>query len=229
MGIEKLLSNVLHASPWWVRLIVSRVFLWPTIIVKRLAWALGWDIAGQCCPWNRVHDHVVLGAAPLVWDVATLFAPPYSVRAVVNTQDEYGGPRATYAKYGIAQLRVRTIDFTIPDYAQCVRSVLFMANFVRRGEDVLVHCKAGKGRSTTVVLCFLIAAYGMTPEEAEAQCRLTRPFISSRKDKPVVKRFAAEAPRLWRGLLEEGFEWRGGGVEGGGDEGEGVELLEKRT
>ena len=57
MGVEKLLSNILHASPWWVRLLVSRIFLWPTIAVKRLAWALGWDIAGQCCPWNRVHEH----------------------------------------------------------------------------------------------------------------------------------------------------------------------------
>ena len=60
MGVEKLLSNILHASPWWVRLLVSRIFLWPTIAVKRLAWALGWDIAGQCCPWNRVHEHARL-------------------------------------------------------------------------------------------------------------------------------------------------------------------------
>ena len=162
-----LLSDILHASPWWVRLIISRVFLWPTIICKRLAWALGWDIMGQCRPFSRVHDHIVLGGAPMFWDVAVLFAPPYNVRAVVNTQDEYAGPLATYAQHGIRELRVRTIDFTIPSYQQCVRSVLFMAPFVRRGEDVLVHCKAGKGRSTTVVLCFLIAAYGMTPEEAD--------------------------------------------------------------
>ena len=175
----------------------------------------------------------MLGAAPLFWDVAALRAPPFNVRAVVNTQDEYGGPRATYARLGVRQLRVRTIDFTIPTYAQCARAVLWMAPFVRRGEDVLVHCKAGKGRSTTVVLCFLIAAYGMAPEEAEAQCRLHRPFISSRKDKPVVRRFHAErAAGLWRGLLEDGFEWTGESVAEGGQEdgeGEGVELLSKNA
>jgi len=40
-----------------------------------------------------------------------------------------------------------------------------------------VHCKAGRGRSTTVVLCYLVKYKGMTPGEALAMVRGKRPQI----------------------------------------------------
>ena len=40
-----------------------------------------------------------------------------------------------------------------------------------------MHCKAGRGRSTTVVLCYLVKYKGMTPGEALAMVRGKRPQI----------------------------------------------------
>lgn len=41
------------------------------------------------------------------------------------------------------------------DHCRCME-------MLRRNESVYVHCKAGKGRSTTIVLCYLVMFRGMT-------------------------------------------------------------------
>ncbi len=51
------------------------------------------------------------------------------------------------------------------------------AEHADRGELTYVHCKAGRGRSTTVVLCYLVKYKGMTPGEALAMVRGKRPQI----------------------------------------------------
>ncbi|KAH0855139.1 hypothetical protein HID58_020461 [Brassica napus] len=40
-----------------------------------------------------------------------------------------------------------------------------------------VHCKAGRGRSTTVVICYLVQHKHMTPEEAYAYVKSIRPRV----------------------------------------------------
>ena len=51
------------------------------------------------------------------------------------------------------------------------------AEHADKGELTYVHCKAGRGRSTTVVLCYLVKYKGMTPGEALAMVRSKRPQI----------------------------------------------------
>ena len=41
-----------------------------------------------------------------------------------------------------------------------------------------VHCKAGRGRSTTLVLCYLVSYGGYTPEDALEMVKGKRPQIS---------------------------------------------------
>ncbi len=48
------------------------------------------------------------------------------------------------------------------------------AGHARRGELVYVHCKAGRGRSTTLVLCYLVKEFGMTPAAALEMVRAKR-------------------------------------------------------
>ncbi len=40
-----------------------------------------------------------------------------------------------------------------------------------------MHCKAGRGRSTTLVLCYLVAQMHMAPADAYAFVRAKRPQI----------------------------------------------------
>ncbi len=45
------------------------------------------------------------------------------------------------------------------------------------GEVTYVHCKAGRGRSTTLVICYLVRELGMSPQEAYAFVRQKRPQV----------------------------------------------------
>ena len=73
---------------------------------------------------------------------------------MINLQDEWKGPVKAYAKYGIEQLRLPTIDHVEPTVDDMERAVAFIRRVratadERRSEQrgVLIHCKGGHGRS----------------------------------------------------------------------------------
>ncbi len=153
---------------FWARLVARTLFL-PT---------LGWNcLLGRVLRvrhwWDQIDDFVWMGAMPWARDVPAL--QRLGVGAVVNTCEEYAGPVAAYGDAGIEQLRIPTIDFTSPALEDVVRAVTFMQQQIRLGRRVYVHCKAGRARSGTVVLCWLIAARGLTPEQAQDQILQRRP------------------------------------------------------
>jgi atypical dual specificity phosphatase len=153
---------------FWVRLI-ARVLFVPTLSWNFL---LG-RVLGVRHWWDEVDQAVLLGAMPFARDVPAL--EQLGVGAVVNTCEEYAGPVAAYARAGIVQLRIPTIDFTPPTLDDVVRGVQFMQEQIRLGRRVYVHCKAGRARSGTVVLCWLITARGLTPDAAQDLILQRRP------------------------------------------------------
>ncbi|MDE0828548.1 MAG: dual specificity protein phosphatase family protein [Vicinamibacterales bacterium] len=139
--------------------------------------------------WDQVDGHVLLGALPLPWLVDDMAAA--GVRAVVNTCVEYGGPIQRYARHGIEQLHTPTLDFTPPALDDIERAVDFVEAHRSRGDTVYIHCKAGRGRSATVALCWLVAHRGMTPTEAQAHLESVRPHVNrSLWQRDVVRQFA---------------------------------------
>ena len=138
--------------------------------------------------WDRIDDHVYMGAFPFPFDVPAMARA--GIGAVVNTCEEYRGPVNAYRKAGIIQLRIPTIDFTAPTLAHLEEGVAFMETQIRAGRDVYVHCKAGRARSGTVVMCWLIAAKGMTPDEAQQRILERRPHSNPRlARRDVVQQF----------------------------------------
>ena len=141
--------------------------------------------------WDPVDDHVILGALPFSRDVARLQA--LGVAAVVNTCEEYAGPQTAYQKSGIEQLRVPTTDFTPPSLEHINQAVQFMDEQIAQGKKVYVHCKAGRGRSATVVLCWLVANRQMTAEQAHAHLVAKRPHVNrGLAQRQVVREFVAQ-------------------------------------
>ncbi|MCA9187685.1 MAG: phosphatidylglycerophosphatase and protein-tyrosine phosphatase 1 family protein [Pirellulaceae bacterium] len=116
--------------------------------------------------WDRVDDHVIIGALPFRSLVPELKAA--GVKAVVNMCREYPGPLDAYQAAGIEQLHVPTVDFSPPSIEDVERAVEFIKLHVDAGQTVYVHCKAGRGRSATVVLCWLIAHNDVSPEAAQS-------------------------------------------------------------
>ena len=138
--------------------------------------------------WDRIDPQVILGALPLAKDVPYLAAE--GVRAVVNTCEEYRGPVAAYKKYGIEQFYMPTIDFTHPEFDDVCQAVEFIDEQVAQGKTVYIHCKAGRGRSATVAICWLIKSRQITSDEAQAWLTQCRPHVNQfLVDRPVVQRF----------------------------------------
>jgi atypical dual specificity phosphatase len=172
-----------ESSLFWRR-IAARVLFIPTLawntLLGRVLHVRDW--------WDEIDESVVMGALPWPRDVPALHA--LGVGAVVNTCEEYAGPQAAYRRYGILQLRIPTVDFTPPSLPDVQRAVAFMQEQVAQGRRVYVHCKAGRARSGTVVLCWLIAARGMTPEAAQQLILQRRPHANPRlAQRAVVRAF----------------------------------------
>lgn len=139
--------------------------------------------------WDRIDPHVIVGAYPFARDVPAMHAE--GVRAVVNTCEEYAGPQSQYAKYGIEQLHIPTTDFTHPKLDDVSRAVEFVQRHVEVGDTVYIHCKAGRARSATIALCWLMKYRGMTMQQGQAKLLESRPHVNRfLTQRPVVQEFA---------------------------------------
>ena len=169
-----------------MRRIVARSLFVPT---------LGWNmllgrVLGVRSWWDRVDEHLVLGALPLARDVPGL--RDEGVTGVINTCEEYAGPVAAYEGSGIEQLRLPTIDFTHPSLESVQQGVAFIEKHAALGDSVYVHCKAGRARSATIAICWLMAFRNLSPAEAQQRLLDSRPHVNSKlTSRPVVREFHA--------------------------------------
>lgn len=65
-------------------------------------------------------------------------------------------------------------DFTAPDFYQIERGVSFIERHIELNEPVLVHCRAGYGRTGTILACYLVKR-GMSATQAIGEIRHQRP------------------------------------------------------
>jgi len=128
--------------------------------------------------WDRVDQYVLLGAVPFPSDVPRL--KQLGVRGVVTLNEPYETlvPTSLYQSHGINHLEIPTRDYLFaPSLEHICRAVDFIHWNEMQGGGTYVHCKAGRGRSTTIVLCFLIKYRNMTPEAALDHARSVRPRV----------------------------------------------------
>ncbi len=139
--------------------------------VARIAFipSLVWDVCvcqaihGQNW-WDEIEQNVILGAYPFGANVERLNA--MGVRAVVNTCEESKGPTKKYSKFGIEQLHIPIVDFTEPSVDDIKVAIRFIDQ-QRVNGSVYIHCKSGRGRSATVVLCWLMEQHRVSPDVAQ--------------------------------------------------------------
>jgi atypical dual specificity phosphatase len=154
---------------------------------------LGWNftlarILGRRRWWDFVDDQVIVGAYPFARDVAGLHQA--GVRAVVNTCEEYPGPISEYSRLEIEQFYMPTTDFTHPRLEDVTKAIAFIERQVKQGHTVYIHCKAGRARSATVAMAWLIKHRGMTAPQAQQHLLDKRPHINPRlTQRPVIHQF----------------------------------------
>ena len=139
--------------------------------------------------WDPIDEEpVLLGALPFARDVPCLLAN--GVTGVINMCIEYPGPKTAYERHGLDQLWLPTVDFTPPTLLDIQRAIDFIDKHHKAGGKVYVHCKAGRGRSATVVVCWLMHRHGFTPEQAAATLANERPHINrGLSERDVVRKY----------------------------------------
>jgi|688.fasta_scaffold385997_2 atypical dual specificity phosphatase len=155
------------AIPRWL----ARGLYWPT---------LGWNmLLGRTLKvrhwWDQIEPGLYLGAVPLRHDVEKLSA--LGVRRVVNTCEEFEGWPSLYEQHRIEQLWIPTTDFNPPSLTQIDQAVGFIAEAIEENKAVYVHCKAGRARSATVVICYLMKQHQIDPLTAQQKIQAKRPHV----------------------------------------------------
>lgn len=83
-----------------------------------------------------------------------------------------------WAVAGIIQCFGSTNDFAPPLLSVIDTCVAFLDEQIQQGKTTYVHCKAGRGRSTVIVLAYLMKHQDMTLDQAYDYVRQRRPHIS---------------------------------------------------
>ncbi|GAB2270984.1 hypothetical protein Dimus_005840 [Dionaea muscipula] len=128
--------------------------------------------------WDMVDQFLLLGAVPFPADVPRL--KKLGVGGVVTLNEPYETlvPTTLYRAHNIKHLVIPTRDYLFaPSFADISKAVDFIHANECCGKTTYVHCKAGRGRSTTIVLCYLVQHKQMTPDAAYEYVRSIRPRV----------------------------------------------------
>ena len=95
----------------------------------------------------------------------------------------------------MTQLRIPTLDYdSTPTVDEIENAIAFIKTFREKQQSVYVHCKAGRGRSAFLVVCYLVKVICVVL--VLSQCYLIKCFLCSRqlhwlltRVKPTVHEF----------------------------------------
>ncbi|KAJ7969511.1 Dual specificity phosphatase [Quillaja saponaria] len=164
----------------------ARILFYPTLLYN----VLRNKIETEFRWWDEVDEYLLLGAVPFPKDVPRL--KQLGVGGVITLNEPYETlvPSSLYHAHGIDHLVIPTRDYLFaPSFADINRAVEFIHKNATCGKTTYVHCKAGRGRSTTIVLCYLVKYKQMTPAEALEYVRSRRPRVLL-------------APSQWKAVLD---------------------------
>ncbi|KAG5030122.1 hypothetical protein JHK87_013636 [Glycine soja] len=152
----------------------ARILFYPTLLYN----VLRNKIEAEFRWWDQIDEFLLLGAVPFPKDVPHL--KKLGVGGVITLNEPYETlvPSALYRAHGIDHLVIPTRDYLFaPSFVDINRAVQFIHQNATCGKTTYVHCKAGRGRSTTIVLCYLVEYKHMTPATALEYVRSRRPRV----------------------------------------------------
>lgn len=115
------------------------------------------------------------------------------IGAIVSLTEYF--PADLRGEPGFMTLHLPIEDMTAPDTDQMERFVRFVDRMLARGTAVGVHCRAGLGRTGTMIACYLVTR-DMTAEQAIEHVRRVRPgSIQTELQECAIHRWA----RIYRG------------------------------
>ncbi|XP_059638271.1 phosphatidylglycerophosphate phosphatase PTPMT2 [Cornus florida] len=152
----------------------ARILFYPTLLYN----VFRNKIQAEFRWWDEVDQYLLLGAVPFPKDVPRL--KQLGVGGVITLNEPYETlvPTSLYHAHGIDHLVIPTRDYLFaPSFVDINRAVDFIHKNASCGRTTYVHCKAGRGRSTTIVLCYLVEYKHMSPVAALEYVRAKRPRV----------------------------------------------------
>jgi len=136
---------------------------------------------------SDIDSEITVGSLPMAQDVPWLHM--HDVAGVVNMCAEWAGPQTEYARFGIKQIQLPTVDTSSPSLKALVMGVQFINQTLAAapGKRIFIHCKAGMGRAATMALSWYISQ-GLAPDTAMDLLETSRPIVQRKVlDYPAVK------------------------------------------
>lgn len=148
-------------------------------------------------PWFHpiIQDHLTLGAIPLINYNHVQALKNKKINAVLtllepheyNQSNLYGCPakKVDWEQSGIEHFIIDTPDFTPLSQENIQKGVEFLRKIIQDNKGhVYVHCKAGAGRSATIVICYLMQ-YG--PVHGIKKLNVAEAIAYAKKLRPAVR------------------------------------------
>ncbi|XP_008658899.1 uncharacterized protein [Zea mays] len=149
----------------------ARVLFYPTLLYN----VVRSKVQAEFRWWDEVDPFVLLGAVPFRSDVTRLQKLGICGVITLNEPFETLVPSSMYKSRGIDHLVIPTRDYMFaPSLVDINQATDFIHRNASCGKITYIHCKAGRGRSTTVVLCYLVKYKNMTPAAAFEHVRSKR-------------------------------------------------------
>ncbi len=148
----------------------------PPALPRHFSWILPGKLAGMGRPG-------LLGDA----DDDLFSVAIHGITLLVSTT-ERPLPTTMLRPYGIRGHHLPIRDMGIPSEREALRGVGVILDAIDRGEAVAVHCRAGLGRTGTILACVLVHR-GRSATEAIAELRAIRPgYLQTRGQESFVHR-----------------------------------------
>lgn len=152
-------------------------------VVPNFGWMLEKRLAGVSYP--RSEDAIVL-------------LQKLGIQALLSLSEE-SLSEDLLRKYKIQWKHLPVPDFTAPTLEQVEQALTIIDGFLGHGLPVAVHCRAGLGRTGTILACYLVAQ-GSSATDAIQKVRTKRPgSIETPEQEAVIKEYE-QAHRTGVGL-----------------------------
>lgn len=155
--------------------------------------------------WNKIAPfNIYLGALPLENKGHLKSILDLGVTHVLSMVEDFevedgwfNTPvtQQTWKEHGIDVKHIQAVDFLPLNADQLEEGIEYLANALEQGKTVYVHCKAGRGRSASVVIGFLMQYQNLSFTEAFALVKEQRPQIhlNNQQRQAIESYFAHDA------------------------------------